>query len=121
VNIDSLLPLTKRCIAGMTIVGLTSCTQLAQVGIGSTSIAQVVSSPGQYRQGVTVRGEVINQVAILGQGAYQLKDDSGTLWVITRSGMPKLNSNLTVRGNAQEGVAFAGMNVAVTLAEKERL
>jgi hypothetical protein len=105
------------CLAPLTLGG---CLQLTRVGIGTTPIAQVVDNPSQYPQ-VTVRGQVVNQIAILGQGAYQLKDDSGSVWVITKSGMPAINSTVTVKGQATQGVAFAGINVAVTLKEQQRL
>jgi predicted small secreted protein len=99
---------------------VSSCNQLARFGIGVTSIATVTSNPANFPD-VTVRGKVINQVGIFGQGAYELQDDTGTLWVFTQAGMPPLDTTLTVRGKASEGLTISGRNLGVTLTEKERL
>jgi hypothetical protein len=56
-------------------VGLTSCNQLAKVGVGTTPVEKIVGNPSQYTE-VTIRGKVVNRVRILGRGAYELKDDS---------------------------------------------
>lgn len=100
--------------------GLVGCNQLAQLGIGTTQISQVTANPSQYPN-VTVRGTVINQVGVLGRGAYELKDDSGSLWVLTQTGMPAMDATVVVRGSAAEGVAIAGQRLGVTITEKERL
>jgi hypothetical protein len=99
---------------------MTGCNQLARWGIGTTSINKVVSNPTQYKS-VMVRGKVVNQVGILGKGAYEIRDDSGSIWILTQSGMPTMDSTVTVRGSAGEGVSFGGKNLAVTITEQERL
>jgi hypothetical protein len=96
------------------------CGQLEQFGIGTTPINEVTQNPDP-KQVVTVRGDVVNEIGILGQGAYQIKDSTGSIWVLTKSGLPKRNSTVTVKGRATQGATFAGINVAVTLAEEERL
>jgi hypothetical protein len=105
---------------GCSLSGLTGCNQLAKVGIGTTPIRDVVANPSKYSD-VTVRGKVINQIGILGTGAYELKDDSGSLWVVTQNGMPSKDTEMVIKGSAAEGVTIAGQRLAVTITEKERL
>ncbi len=102
----------------MTVSG---CKQLTQVGIGTQSIDQVLNNTSKESEEMTVRGEVISQVAILKQGAYLLKDSSGLLWVFTEKTLPPVKSTVTVRGKTQKGVVFASINADVILAEEERL
>jgi hypothetical protein len=112
-----------RAIVASSIVSMSllleGCNQLEQFGIGTTPINDVTQNPDP-KQVVTVRGDVVNEIGILGQGAYQIKDSTGSIWVLTKSGLPKRNSTVTVKGRATQGATFAGINVAVTLAEEER-
>ncbi|MDX2271615.1 MAG: hypothetical protein NW237_06645 [Cyanobacteriota bacterium] len=101
-------------------IGSVGCAPLARLGLGVTEISTVVNNPANYPQ-VTIRGKVVNQIGIFGQGAYELQDDSGSIWVITTTGIPAIDSTVTVQGKASEGLAIAGRNVGVTLAETKRL
>ncbi len=106
---------------GLLVTSLTGCDQAAKLGIGTTPINQIIREPAKYKQTVIVRGQVVNQLGILGQGGYELKDDSGSIWVLTRSGIPAINSTVTIRGKVMEGVAIAGQNFAVTITEEQQL
>jgi hypothetical protein len=105
---------------GLLLTSLTGCDQAARIGIGTTPINQVLREPAKYQQTVIVRGQVVNQLGILGQGGYELKDDSGSIWVFTRSGIPTINSTVTIKGRVIEGVSIAGQNFAVTITEEQR-
>jgi len=108
-------------LLGMGTIGLTSCTQLAKVGVGTTPMEKIVSNPTKYTE-VTIRGKVVNRVGILGKGAYELKDDSGSLWVLTSGNeMPAVGSTVTVKGTVSQGVSLGDKNLAVTLTEQQRL
>ena len=105
-------------LAGILLLG--GCGQLARFGLGNTPIQSVVSNPSAHTT-VTVKGEVVNTLGILGQGVYELQDETGSLWVITgERGMPVVNSTVTVRGTAAEGITISGRNFGVTLTEQER-
>ncbi len=100
-------------------LALTGCGQLARLGIGTTPIATVEQNPSRYTN-VYVRGRVVNQVGVFGQGVYELQDNSGSIWVITDKGIPAMNSTVTVRGKAQEGITVGGRSFGVSLVEAER-
>lgn len=99
--------------------GVTGCGQLARLGIGTTPIATVAENPSQHSN-VWIRGRVMNQVGVFGQGVYELQDNSGSIWVITDKGLPAMNSTVTVRGRAQEGITVGGRSFGVSLVEVER-
>lgn len=100
-------------------LALTGCGPLARLGIGTTPIAQIEQNPFRYTN-VYVRGRVVNQIGVFGQGVYEIQDSSGSLWVITDKGLPAMNSTVTVRGKAQEGIVLGGRSFGVSLVEAER-
>ncbi len=102
-------------------LGLAGCNQLAKVGLGTTAIEKITTNPSQYTN-VTIRGKVVNRVGILGRGAYEAKDNSGSVWVLTSSGdMPAVDATVTVKGTVSQGVSIGNQNLAVTIAETQRL
>lgn len=112
------IPIVGLGSAGL--LGLTGCEALTRLGWGTTPIKDVVNNPSQYST-VTVRGNVTNQAGVLGVGAYELKDDSGAIWIVTNQGLPPLQTTVTVRGAAKEGVTIGGLRLGVTLTEEKRL
>ncbi|MEM9155526.1 MAG: hypothetical protein AAFY57_17975 [Cyanobacteria bacterium J06642_2] len=98
---------------------LSGCAQLENLLAGATPIAEVQAEPGNYSE-VTVRGEVVNQIGILGRGAYQLRDRSGEIWVVTQAGLPEMGQTIAVAGKAEAGIAIGGQSLGVTLTESER-
>jgi hypothetical protein len=111
-------------ILALSVIGfgniLTGCDIASRIGIGTSPIGKVAQNPTDYKE-ATIRGKVTNQFSALGKGAYELKDDTGSMYVWTNKGMPTMNSSITVRGTMQEGFVFAGQNFAVSLIEVERL
>jgi hypothetical protein len=101
-------------------MGLSGCNQLARMGVGVTEIQEVVADPSA-RDTVTVKGKVVNQVGLFGQGVYELQDSTGTVWVVTKTGLPAIDSTVIVKGQPQEGLSLGGQNFGVTIREAERL
>ena len=88
-------------------------------GCGSVKIARINADPSQYRnQRVNVTGTVVNSVGILGTGGYQLEDETGKIYVISRSGVPSRGSRVTVKGTVLPGAQVLGQSVGVTIAER---
>ncbi len=104
---------------GLLLGAVSGCSQLARLGIGTTPIATVTENPTRHSD-VWIRGKVVNQVGVFGQGVYELQDTSGSIWVITNQGIPAMNSTVTVRGKAQEGIVIGGRRFGVSLVEVER-
>ena len=63
---------------------------------------------------VRIKGEVKESAGLLGKGAYQVKDDTGTLTVISEiSSPPPTGSRIGVKGVFQALLTFGSKSLAV--------
>lgn len=99
---------------------MVACAPLAQLGVGTTSIAAINNDPARYET-VFVRGEVLQSIGAFGRGAYQITDGENTIWVVTEMGLPSNDTRVTVQGEVLQGITIAGRNLGVTLREQQRL
>lgn len=97
-----------------------ACAPLAKFGIGTTSIAAINAAPANYDV-VFVKGEVIQSFGVMGRGAYQVATGEDSIWVVTESGLPANNIEITVEGEVEPGITLGGRNLGVTLRERQRL
>ena len=88
-------------------------------GCGSVKIARINADPSKYRnQTVHVTGTVTNSVGLLGTGGYQLEDETGKIYVISRAGVPSRGARVTVTGTVMPGAQVLGQSVGVTIREQ---
>ena len=72
---------TFLVLAGM-VVFLPGCEQ--------KTISHILVDPHRYAtQEVGVVGKVVRSYSVLGHGAYEVDDGTGTLWVISTNGVPR--------------------------------
>ena len=77
---------TKRIVL---IVGVLVGTFLVTACPSQTNIARINADPGRYRdKEVVIVGRVTDSYGVLGQGAYEIDDGTGRIWVATRRGIP---------------------------------
>ncbi|HJW60773.1 MAG TPA: lipoprotein, partial [Actinomycetota bacterium] len=63
---------------------LAASLALALTGCATRSINALLAEPSRYaNRDVTVGGTVTQSVSLLGHGAYQIDDGTGTLWVVS--------------------------------------
>lgn len=88
---------------------------------GVTPIGELLGNSGRYDgETVSIRGEVTGGAGALGVGGYQVRDDTGTLTVISEvGGAPPTGSRVKVRGVFQALLTLGERSVAV-LRERER-
>ena len=88
---------------------------------GVTPIGELLDNPAKYDgKEVRVEGEVKESAGGLGLGAYQVRDDTGTLTVVTEtSGPPRSGSRITVKGTFQALITLGSRSLAV-LREESR-
>ena len=85
------------------------------------TIGMLNSDPGRYRnREVAIRGTVLNSYGALGEGAYEVSDESGSIWVVTQRGVPTKGSRVTVIGKAVNGITYAGRTLGNAVQEKSR-
>ena len=88
---------------------------------GVTPIGELLDNPARY-DGKTVRvqGEVKESAGGLGLGAYQVKDNTGTLTVVSEhAGPPRSGSKVGVRGRFEALITLGTKSLAV-LREESR-
>lgn len=88
---------------------------------GTVPIGDLLAEPGRY-DGETVRveGRVHETIGALGYGAFRIRDDTGTLSVVSRSGgAPAEGAYVGVEGTFRSVFTFGGRTEAV-LEESDR-
>ena len=95
------------------------CAALLLSACGAVKIARINADPGQFRhRTVRVTGTVTNAVGILGTGGYQIEDETGRIFVVSRSGIPARGTRVTVTGTVQSGVNLLGTNIGTAVREQ---
>ena len=86
-----------------------------------TPISELLQNSSKYNgKEVRIKGEVKESAGLLGKGAYQVKDGTGTLTVISEtSAPPPTGSTIGVKGVFQALLTFGSKSLAV-LKEKSR-
>jgi hypothetical protein len=88
---------------------------------GVTPIGELLDNPARY-DGKTVRveGEVKESAGGLGLGAYQVRDNTGTLTVVSeKGGPPRSGSRVGVKGRFEALITLGSKSLAV-LREESR-
>ncbi|HEY3121840.1 MAG TPA: hypothetical protein VGL15_14545 [Vicinamibacteria bacterium] len=86
-----------RCAAVLALVALTGCA--------TKTINRLMADPQRYaNRDVRLSGQVMKSVSLLGRGAYQIDDGTGTLWVISKTGVPRRGAHVKVKGKVRDVV-----------------
>src|SRR4030081_2799324 len=86
-----------------------------------TTISKINADPARYRnKEVAIVGTVRDSYGALGQGAYELDDGTGRIWVATRRGVPSRGAHVGVKGHVLNGLNFGGRNFGTVLEETDR-
>ncbi|MFB2833615.1 hypothetical protein [Floridanema evergladense] len=94
--------------------GLFSCTQVDRSGIGFLSSDIPVSNVSEVKQQsqinstVYLKGNVVKLIPFLGKRAYELKDDTGSITVVTKEPFPQQKQEITIRGKVVYKSVVAG-------------
>jgi hypothetical protein len=97
-------------------------TLLMLAGCASvTPIGQLLDNSSRYNgKTVRIKGEVKESAGLLGRGAYQVKDSTGTLTVVSETASPpRTGSTIGVKGVFQALVTLGTKSLAV-LREESR-
>ena len=104
-----------RAVAGillLTSLVLCGCSQ-------KVKIEDILADPSRWaRKTVRIEGTVQNSVGAIGRGAYEVSDDTDTIWVISSSGVPSRGALVAVEGRVFQGAQFLGQSYGVALREK---
>ena len=87
-----------------------------------TNVGKINADPGRYRnKEVGIVGRVSDSYGILGNGAYEIDDGTGKIWVIsTGYGTPSKGAHVDVAGTLIQGANFGGRSFGLALRETRR-
>ena len=87
----------------------------------ATPIKTLLDDPGRYeKQTVRIAGKVGSSVGVLGYGAYQVDDGTGTLTVVTKEGgAPREGAEVGVEGEFRSAYTL-GTQTAAVIVESRR-
>jgi len=122
------LPLCFILFGGVTV----SCSKLGRSGVmginlsdHSVEVTRISDIPQDQNASATVHvlGEVVTKAPFLGSGAYQLKDDTGTIWIVTNQTLPEVGDGILLKGQLKyQSVPIGGQELGeVYIQEQEQL
>lgn len=90
-----------------------------KISLGITLLATLMScrsplivveavSPQKVGKTVYLSGKVVHLAPFLGNGAYQLEDGTGKIWVVTTQTLPQKNQQINLKGK----IAFQSLPLA---------
>jgi hypothetical protein len=86
-----------------------------------TTISKINADPSRYRnKEVAIVGTVRDSYGVLGNGAYEIDDGTGRLWVVTRRGVPSRGARVGAKGRIYTGFNWGGRNFGTVLEETDR-
>ena len=86
-----------------------------------TNVGKINADPGRYRdKDVSIAGRVSDSYGILGNGAYEIDDGTGKIWVVTKRGVPSRGSRVGVKGYIHTGFSLGGRSFGTVLEETDR-
>lgn len=86
-----------------------------------TTISKINADPARYRnKEVAIVGTVKDSYGALGQGAYEIDDGTGRIWVVTRRGVPSRGARVGAKGHVYTGFNFGGRNYGTVIEETDR-
>lgn len=86
-----------------------------------TTVGKLNGDPARYRgKEVLVVGTVTNSYGAAGFGAYELDDETGKIWVLTRRGTPSKGARVGAVGRYMQGVNWSGRNYGSAIEETDR-
>lgn len=86
-----------------------------------TTISKINADPARYRnKEVAIVGTVRDSYGLMGNGAYEIDDGTGRIWVATTRGVPSRGARVGAKGRIHTGFNFGGRNFGTVLEESDR-
>ena len=87
-------------------------------GCQQKKINQILRDPHRYaNQEVAVVGRVVRSYSVMGHGGYEVDDGTGTLWVISKTGVPREGVRVGVKGTIHDAFNLGELGSILKLPE----
>jgi len=78
---------------------------LLAAGCATTNVARLLAEPERFaNRNVGLKGDVVESVSLLGHGVYRLDDGTGTIWIVSKHGVPRRGARVKVKGKIRDVV-----------------
>lgn len=106
----------KRTVFGCTLAAALLFTS----GCGSVKIGRILSDPSRFNnRNVTVKGTVNRSVGAIVAGVYEVRDETGSIYVLSGGSTPRKGAEVKVDGRVNSGVTFMGKSFGTILREND--
>lgn len=87
---------------------------------GTTPIKEILDDPSRFgSETVRIKGDVTESVGVLGTGAYQVNDGTGTITVVSQSGgVPRQGAKVGVEGTVRPAFTLGSQTLTVLMEAK---
>lgn len=86
-------------------LALVAASALLAAGCATTNVARLLAEPQRYaNRDVGLKGDVVESMSLLGHGVYKLDDGTGTIWIVSRHGVPRKGARVSVKGKVRDVV-----------------
>jgi hypothetical protein len=100
-------------------VTLSGCDYLP---FGYTPIREITAAPGQFEgREVRLKGKATGTLKLFGLKAYNLRDETGEIAVVTPGDLPAENSEVVIKGIVKSAVIVGGSSLGLRVEESKRL
>ena len=110
----------RLIVTRLSVVALFVCA-LSFAASANTTINKINADPSRYHnKKVSIVGRVTDSYGIMGQGAYEIDDGTGRIWVIADRTVPARGARIEAKGHIITGFVFSGRNMGTVLQESGR-
>lgn len=76
----------------------------------AVSVAEISQRRGDRI--ISLKGRVIARVPFIDSGSYQIQDDTGTVWILTKNPLPNIGEEVTIKGQVEyQPIPIGGQDI----------
>ncbi|NEQ40465.1 MAG: DNA-binding protein [Okeania sp. SIO3I5] len=99
--LNSLFDKLRIILMMFLVTGLISCNQITQTAIKlnlNVSRIDKIQTKGKIDNQVYLKGTVESRAPFIETGAYELTDNTGSIWIFTTAELPEIGTEITIKG-----------------------
>ncbi|WP_241392676.1 DNA-binding protein [Rippkaea orientalis] len=95
--------------------GVIGCTPVNYLGLAQTPVTpirELVNHKEPNAETIYVEGTVVDRAPFMDNGSYQLRDETGTVWVLTNGALPRSGDRIMIKGQVEyQSIPVGGQEV----------